>query len=122
MSRLLLVSGVAVLVVAGCGSSNKTLSYSGLTDQANALCKAGNAEFAKIKTPKAQADLIEKKYLPKFKDLNPPDALKPSVDKFISVTEAQIAAVRKGDNASLQKLSEESDAAASKMGAKECIN
>jgi hypothetical protein len=119
-SRLLVVTGIAALAVAGCGS-NKSLSYSGLADQANAICKSGTAEIGKLKTANAQADVIEKKYLPRLEKLKAPDALKPSLDRFISITKQQITAIRANDNKSLKKLSQESDLAASKMGAKDCI-
>lgn len=118
--RWIALFGVSALVVAGCGHSNKGLSYSGLADEANEICKEGDAEIENKDATEA-ADIIEDKYLPRLRDLEAPDELQPSVDRFVKVTEDQIAAIRAEDSETLDRLTEESDLAASKMGAKECI-
>jgi hypothetical protein len=141
---------VAAAVIAGCGGgdSNKTLSYSDMSAQANQICNDVNPEIkslgAKI-TGKASNDApILGQIIPKlddaigrFKDLKPPDELKPDYDRFISTSEAQIAldkkaeaAAKSGDQAAygavLKQIKtspydSQNDEAASKLGAKACI-
>jgi hypothetical protein len=149
MIRLTAVAGLAAVAIAGCGggsSSNKTLSYSDFGTQASAICKSANNDVKplsqKLNGEPANDEpilgqLISKQQaaVDKFKGLKPPSELKPYVDKFTSISDQQIVIAKKaqtaaksGDKASyqsalkeLQPLSKQSDAAASKMGAKDCV-
>jgi hypothetical protein len=143
---LKVVAAVAALGVAGCGgSSNKALSYSDFGKQADAICKSENAKIKPVSaklTGKASTDApIYDQLIPKLQDarnnigkLKAPDALKPSFDSFLSLTDQQIAKAKEsqtvaktGNDAayialvkSIQPLGQQSNAAASKMGAAEC--
>ena len=148
--RLFAAAAVAAGVVAGCGGgdSNKTLSYSDMSAQANQICNDVNPEIKSLSqklTGKASTDApVLDQIIPKlddaigrFKGLKPPDELKPDYDRFISTSEAQIAldkkalgAAKSGDQkayeAALKEikasdLDSQNDEAASKLGAKACI-
>jgi TolA-binding protein len=148
--RLVATAVVAAAVIAGCGGgdSNKTLSYSDMSAQANQICNDVNPEIKSLSqklTGKAATDApVLDQVIPKldaaigrFKDLKPPDELKPDYDRFISTSEAQIeldknaqAAAKSGNqtayDAALKTLKastfdSQNDEAASKLGAKACI-
>jgi spermidine/putrescine-binding protein len=124
MNRLhaVALAGVLTIALAGCGgSSNKQLSYSDFISQANAQCKAGQAAAAKATTPKELAPIVEKA-VSKFKKLKPPGQLKPAFDRFVSVSEEQVADVKKGDIKAANALNPDSNKAASEMGARDCIS
>ena len=121
-SRVVAVAGVLTIAIAGCGgSSNKQLSYSDYISKANTLCRNGQAEFAKVKSPSEAATLLDK-YVKKFKDLKPPDELKGPHDRFVSVSEQQIDLLKKNDTAGYNKLNSESNKIAAQIGAKDCIS
>jgi hypothetical protein len=142
---LKVVAAAAVLGVAGCGGgdSNKTLSYSDFSTQANDICKSANqkSQGAKLSNDlKADATVLDQQItnvesaLADFKKLNPPDELKPDFDKFLSISDQQLASAKKardaakaGDKAgfvaalkSAQPLQAQSHEAGSKLGAAEC--
>jgi hypothetical protein len=140
------VAAVAVLGVAGCGGdddSNKTLSYSDFSNQANDICKSSNEKTAGLKLtgdPKADAAALDKAIpevesaLEDFRKLNPPEELKSTYDQFLSISEQQLdnakkaqAAAESGDKAgeiavlkATQPLDAQSKEAGSKLGAAEC--
>ena len=142
-------AGVAALAFAGCGGgddSNKALSYSEFGNEANEICKGANDEIDALSqdlTGKATNDApILDEIVPKqeaaisdFKELDPPEELQPSFDQFNSISDQQVAAAKEaqaaatsGDQAAyqeaiqkLQPLSTQSDEAASKLGAQECV-
>jgi hypothetical protein len=143
---LKVVAAVAVLGVAGCGgsdNSNKTLSYSDFSNQANDICKSSNEKSAGLKVtgdPKADAATLAK-IIPEvesaraeFAKLKPPDELKADFDKFLSISDQQLANAKKaqaaaasGDRAGYiqilrdtQPLQAQSNEAGSKLGAAEC--
>jgi hypothetical protein len=121
-STLAAVAAAVTIALAGCGgSSNKELSYSGLISKSNELCRDGQAEFAKVQAPDAAAKVLDK-YLKKFKDLKPPKELKAPFDEFVSVTEEQVALLRKGDVKGFNRLNARSNEIASRLGAKDCIS
>jgi hypothetical protein len=122
ITRAAALAGAVTIALSGCGgSSNKQLSYSDFISKANTLCKNGRAEFAKVKTPDEAASLLDK-YVKKFKDLKPPDQLQSSYDRFVSVSDQQVALLKKGDTAGYNKLNAESDKIALEMGAKDCAS
>jgi hypothetical protein len=140
------VAALAALGVAGCGGgSNKALSYSAFGKKADEVCASENAKVklvtAKL-TGQAQQDApVYDELIPKlkaagdkFKALKPPEQLKPDFDRFNSITDQQIAGAEKaqaaakaGDQAGyvqsvndLKPLGQESNLAASKLGAAVC--
>jgi hypothetical protein len=143
---LKVVAAVAVLGVAGCGGSsdsNKTLSYSDFSKQANDICKSSNDKSQGLKltgNPKTDAPVFDK-ILPEveaaraqFAKLKPPEELKADYDKFLSISDQQFANAKKaqtaakaGDQAgyiailkATQPLQAQSHIAGSKLGAAEC--
>jgi hypothetical protein len=119
-SRAAAVAGVVTIAVAGCGgSSNKQLSYSDFISNANTVCREGQAAFTKVSTPSQAAPVLEK-YVKKFKDLKPPDELKAPYDRFVSISDQQVAALKRGDTATYNKLNAESNKVAVQMGAQDC--
>jgi hypothetical protein len=141
------VAVIAALGVAGCGGgdSNKALSYSDFGKEANAICKDVNAKTdpigAKLTGQAATdapvfADLVPEiqKGRDDFAKLKPPEELKPHFDKFLSITDQQIAsakeaeaAAKAGDQAGYVAivkatggLQTQSKVEASKLGAAEC--
>jgi hypothetical protein len=145
--QLMVVAALAALGVAGCGGgdSNKTLSYSDFGKKADEIC---SSETPKIKATGAKLSGDAKKDAPvydellpelkaandKFKALKPPDELKPDFEKATSIQDQQYAltqeaqkAAKSGDQAAYQAvlkqfkpLSEQSNLAASKLGAATC--
>ena len=121
-SRAAAVAGAVTIALSGCGgSSNKQLSYSDFISKSNDLCRKGQAEVSKATDLKSAGSIVEK-YVKKFKDLKPPDQLKAPYDRFVSISEQQVEAAKKGDSAAVQRLESESNTAASEMGARECIS
>jgi len=117
-----LAAAVAATALAGCGgSSNKQLSYSDFISKANKVCADGNAELANVNDAK-QAGKILDKYVQKFKDLTPPDKLKPEYDQFVSVSEQQVEKLNAGDFEAANALGPKSNEIAAKMGAQECVS
>ena len=142
---LKVVAAVAALGVAGCGggSSNKTLSYSDFSKQANDICKATNQKSQGQKlTNDLQADAVTLGTLipavesarAEFGKLKPPDALKADFTEFLSITDQQIANAKKAQAAAKANdkagfiaalkatapLQPQSKAAGSKLGAADC--
>jgi hypothetical protein len=145
--RLSALAAAVALVVAGCGGGgdNKTLSYSDFSKQANQICKDSNAEVKPLSAklngdPKNDTPILAQ-VVPKieaaatkFKALKPPTELKADFDKFISITDQQLASTKKaqasakaGDQAayvaelkSQKPLAQQNDLVASKLGAADC--
>lgn len=141
-----MVVAAAALGVAGCGGgggSNKTLSYSDFSTQANDICKSSNEKSAGANLTndlKADATVLDQQIpnvesaLADFKKLNPPDELKPDFDKFLSISDQQLANAKKardaakaGDKAGFiaalkatAPLQAQSHEEGSKLGAAEC--
>jgi hypothetical protein len=142
---LMTVAAAAVLGAAGCGGddSNKTLSYSDFSNQANEICKSSNEKSAGAKLTndlQADATVLDEQIpnvesaLADFKELNPPEELKADFDRFVSISEQQLANAKKardaakaGDKAGFvaalkatAPLQSQSHEAGSKLGAAEC--
>jgi outer membrane murein-binding lipoprotein Lpp len=109
----------ALSVLAGCGDSNEQLSYSDFVSKANKICADGNAAIAKADRLEEQGKTLEP-YVKKFKDLEPPDALKPTYDEFVATSEQLVEKAKAGDTAGLQELSAKGDELGSKLGAQQC--
>jgi len=140
------LAAAAALFAAGCGGgddSNKTLSYSDFSNQANEICKSSNEKSAGLKLtgdPKQDAATLDKvvpqveSALADFRDLKPPDELKADFEQFLSISDQQLANAKKardaakaGDRAGYiqilketQPLQAQSHEAGSKLGAAEC--
>ena len=122
ISRAAAIAGAVTIALAGCGgSSNKQLSYSDFIAKANDLCRKGQAEFTKVDSAEKAKPILDK-YLKKFKDLKPPDQLKPPYDRFVSITEQQVTALEKNDAPAFNKLNTDSNKAAAEMGTQDCIS
>ena len=148
--RLFAVAAVAALVVAGCGGDddNQSAGYSDFSQQVNQVCQDVNPDVeatAGKLTGKAKADAaVYDELVPKLEDatnkvkaLDAPDELKADFDRFNSINEQQVeltkkaqAAAKSGDQKAyitslkaIQKspLDAQSDEAASKLGAADCI-
>lgn len=120
-SRGAALAGILVIALAGCGgSSNKQLSYSAFISKANSLCTAARAEFKTTGHTPSEAAKVLDKYLKKFKDVKPPDQLKPDFSRFLSVSDEQLAALKRNDARTYNRLNSRSDAIATQMGATEC--
>lgn len=142
---LLAACASAALAFAGCGSSNKALSYSEFGKKASEVCQKTSADIkpdsAKL-TGKASKDApLYDSFIPKLqaaadklKALKPPEQLKPDADKFNALTTEQIDAAKQAQTAakagdqtgydaalkSAQTASEEANTEASKLGATDC--
>lgn len=130
------------------GESNAGLSYSELGQEMNKICTEYNPRFEAASdklTGKAAQDVpafdelvqIADEGTAKFKALDPPSELQADFDNFISLTDQQLttikqaqAAAKAGDQQEYvstlkeiqqSNLDEQSDEAASKLGAAECI-
>jgi hypothetical protein len=137
----------AALMVAGCGGGddNKTLSYSDFGKKADEICTQVNTKTDPIgaklngkvdNDAQYYAQLIPavEQGRKDFADHKPPDELKPDFDKFLAATDQQIANAKKAEAAakagnqaeyvaivkSTQPIQQESNAAASKLGAAVC--
>lgn len=146
--RLFAVAAVAGAVFAGCGGGddNQGLSYSEFGDKADEICAKSNAEIKPLSeqlTGKAKNDgpVIEEivaKQEPavdEFRELDPPEELQANFDRFVELSDEQVAAAsaaseaaNSGDQAAyeaalkeLQPLDGQSDIEASKLGAAECV-
>jgi ABC-type glycerol-3-phosphate transport system substrate-binding protein len=121
-SHAALAAAAVTAVLAGCGGdSNKQLSYSDFISKANDVCTKGQAEVAKAGSPEATGKALEKA-IDKFKDLKPPDKLKPAYEQFVSISEQQLAKVKAGDIAAANALGRKSNEAAARMGTDGCIS
>jgi hypothetical protein len=130
-------------------SSNKTLSYSALGTEADKICNEYNPQFDSIgnkltgdpaKDAPVWNELVAKleEGSEKMKALDPPDELKDEFDNLNALTDQQVdfakkaqAAAKSGDmdaydqvlkDAQASGLDEQSDLAASKIGAGDCID
>jgi hypothetical protein len=144
---LMAAAASAALAVAGCGGGddNKTLSYSDFGKKADEICTQVNAKTDPIgQKLNGKVDNDAQYYsqlIPAveqgrsdFADLKPPDELKADFDKFLAATDQQIANAKKAEAAakagkqaeyiaivkSTQPIQQESNAAASKLGAAVC--
>jgi hypothetical protein len=127
------VAVMAMLAIAGCGSSDKkksssgssgsngALSYSDLDKQANTICKAATDKVAPLSskfTGQAANDAplygqllpVAKDRLAKLKALKPPAELKTTFDQYIALENGQITAA-----ASVQSAAQSGDDAAYKQ-------
>jgi ABC-type glycerol-3-phosphate transport system substrate-binding protein len=121
-SHAALAAAAVTAVLAGCGGdSNKQLSYSDFISKANTVCTEGQAEVSKASTPEDTAKALEKA-VDKFKDLKPPDKLKPAYDEFVSISEQQLERVKAGDIGAANALGPKSNEVAAKMGTEGCIS
>ena len=148
-NKLGLAAVVATLGVAGCGGgdSNKTLSYGAFGKQANQICRDSQKKVDLISKdlngePANDAPIL-KKLIPAidganktFEKLKPPAKLKDAVDAFDKINLQQLDLAKTaqtqaedGDKAayqttlqSLNKLGAQNDAAASKLGAADCVS
>jgi ABC-type glycerol-3-phosphate transport system substrate-binding protein len=121
-SHAALAAAAVTAVLAGCGGdSNKQLSYSDFISKANGVCTKGQAEVAKAGTPEATAKALEQA-VNKFKELRPPDKLKPAYDQFVSISEQQLEKVKAGDIGAANALGPKSNEAAARMGTEGCIS
>jgi len=121
-TRARMLAGALMVLLAGCGgNSNKQLSYSDFIAKANAICRDAQKAASNAKTPQEIAAAGDPE-LKKFKALKPPDVLKPAFDQFVSIAEQQEAALRTGDLKTARSLNAADNAAASKMGTKDCIS
>jgi hypothetical protein len=121
-SHAALAAAAVTAVLAGCGGdSNKQLSYSDFISKANDVCTEGQAQVSKAGTPEETAKALEKA-IDQFKDLEPPDKLKPAYDEFVSISEQQVAKVKAGDIQAANALGPKSNEAAAKMGTESCIS
>jgi hypothetical protein len=117
-----LAAAVAATALAGCGgSSNKQLSYSDFISKANKVCADGNAEVANVSDAKKAGQILDK-YVQKFKDLEPPDKLKPAYDEFVAVSQQQVEKLNAGDFEAANALGPKSNEIAAKMGTRQCIS
>jgi hypothetical protein len=144
---LMAAAACAALAVAGCGGGddNKTLSYSDFGKKADEICTDVNAKTdpigAKLNGKVDNDAQYYSQLIPAveqgrkdFAELKPPDELKPDFDKFLAATDQQIANAKKAEAAakagnqaeyiatikSTQPIQQESNAAASKLGAAVC--
>ena len=146
--QLTVVAAAAALGVAGCGGddSNKTLSYSDYGKKLDEVCATQNPKIKplgeKLNGDPANDAEVYGEVIPlleetrdKVKDLNPPDELKADADKLESVADQQVTLAKQAETQAkagdknaylatvkqLQSLSDEGDAAASKLGAGVCL-
>jgi hypothetical protein len=130
-------------------SSNKTLSYAALGTEANKVCNEFNPQFDAIgkkltgdpdKDAAVWDELIPKleEGNAKMKALDPPEELKDEFDNLNALTDQQLdfakkaqAAAKSGDKAAYDQvlkdaqasdLDTQSDLAASKIGAGDCVD
>jgi hypothetical protein len=128
---------VVALVAAGCGgSSNKSLSYTALVSQANAICRTVTTQ---VKTDAAakkydQIMVDSKAAQKKLAALKAPDELKDKYQtylddqqKAIDATQVLVDALKKNDQAAISKaqaagqpVSDATDAAAAAAGLADC--
>jgi hypothetical protein len=145
--RLIAITAAcASIAVAGCGgSSNKALSYSDFSKQADNICKTQNVKIkatsSKLTGDPATDVPVWGTLIPqlqaagdKIKTLKPPDQLKATFDQFNSLTDQQIAAAKKSEAAAkagnkaayiatinaAKPLGQQSNLAGSKLGAADC--
>jgi PHD/YefM family antitoxin component YafN of YafNO toxin-antitoxin module len=143
---LKVVAVAAALGVAGCGGDdNKTLSYSDFGKKADEVCTEVNTKTDAIgaklngkveNDAPLYGDLIAavEQGRKDFDDLKPPDELKADFDKFLSITDQQIANAKKAEAAAkagdqqqyvaivkaTRPLQVQSNLEASKLGAAVC--
>jgi len=123
-SFTLLIVGAAL--VAGCGSSNRTESYSGLISKADAVCTGVNAKIAAAQQANKYDAVLKAGHdgIAKLKALKPPDKLKDAYATFLAKLDANEAIVKKlvaaldaNDKATAQALSPQADAANKEVNA-----
>jgi hypothetical protein len=120
-SHAAMAAALATAALAGCGDSNKQLSYGDFISKANKICVDGNAELAKVKGAEEAGKVLDK-YLGKFEDLSPPDKLEPDYDEFVSITRQQVNKLEVGDFDGANALGPKSDEVAARMGTRDCIS
>jgi hypothetical protein len=141
--RLLLLplAALLALVAAGCGS--QALSKADYVAKADAICRTYDKKLEALPSPKSIKDIgtladnaipIVDEGIAKLRDLKPPDDLKSGVDHWLDLNKQNLDdfkklrdAAKKGDASTTQALAnqigqheKETDAAARKIGLKEC--
>lgn len=143
----LLVALFASAALVGCGGDdNEALTYDGFAAAANELCVEVETEIDAIAgdlTGEAEADApVFDELVPALEDatnrlseLEPPEELQDAYDDFLATAETQLEGARDAQTAAeagdtdeyrriledLGPLDKESDLAASKLGAEDCI-
>lgn len=147
-SALILIVAAAF---AGCGGDdegddNKALSYDDFGREADQICAATNDEVKPLSErltgdPQNDAPILEelvtkqRSGVEDFKSLEPPEELKADFDEFVGISEEQLDTAEEAQTAAesgdaeayrvalegLEPLDEQSDLAASRLGASECI-
>lgn len=114
MKRAIVACAVVALAVAvaGCGGGGgSSLSAEDYGKQLNQICADYNAKVKEIGEPQDIAGLADKgpqlldefnKAIDKAKALDPPEALQPTVDQFISKSEALVATIEQVIDAAKQ--------------------
>ena len=136
--------GTVVLSLAACGGDD-SLSRADYVKQINEICRDGNAQLAKIPEPTSTAGLatyvadakkITTAGVDKMEALDPPKSLEADHDaqvadgrKIITLADDLATAAKAGDEAELQRLSEQgskldeaSDKRAERIGAGDCAD
>lgn len=147
-TRRLLLATLASAALVGCGGDdNEALTYDGFVAAANELCVEVDQEVDEIAADlsgdaKADAPIFDdlvpalEDATQRLEDLQPPDELEAAHDEFTAIANQQLdgardaqGAAEAGDDAEyqriledLQPLGDESDEAASKLGAEDCID
>jgi hypothetical protein len=144
VALLLAVAGVTALL-AGCGSSNKSLSYSGFSNAADKICQTVTSQTKAAgqltATPNAaNAKIISKVVsaadsgIGKLKALKGPSALETARDAFVATVQqetnsanAMISAAKAGNESGyvsaaqqLNGIDQQSNLDGSKLGAPDC--
>lgn len=114
-----IAAALAAVALAGCGSSNKQLSYSDYIAKANKICSDGNRATSKQHSIQDAGKALEP-FVKKFKDLNPPDKLKPIHDQFVAASQQLIEKAKAGDTAGANALSTKTNRLGSQLGAAQC--
>ncbi len=100
----------AVVVAAGCGGGSQPLSREELITKGDALCREAAQRFAEIQaqrpaTANEAADQtdelidVSKDEVDGLRELDPPDDLKPSLERYIAAREAVIEVFERGRDA-----------------------
>jgi hypothetical protein len=141
--RMALILSAVAIAAAGCGSSSSSKSTAaatpatpstpatsgtgttttpagGFSAQLNALCKQANQVPVTTASdlPKWAAEV--EKLVPQLEALTPPAALKAEYGTFLTTAKEQLAAAKKKDLATIEKLQKQSQGEGAKLGAPGC--
>ena len=101
-------AGAAILaVLAGCGSSDETLSKSEFLAEGDEICKRAHEQFAEVQehppgSAEAAATMTEKlieiseSELTQIRDLSAPREVQPALDRYLRARERGIAVLKRG--------------------------